>query len=53
MKIQAPTTKYTGTITTANATAWNGYVVCYLATGTLGHCSSIVGVGGTCTCVGN
>ena len=42
-----------GKITTSNATGLTGYVVCYLATGTLGHCTSIVGTGGTCTCVSN
>jgi hypothetical protein len=43
----------TGTLATRNATAWSGYAVCYLGDGTLGHCTSIVGVGGTCTCANN
>jgi hypothetical protein len=43
----------TNTITTQNASSYANSVVCYLAGGTLGHCTSIVGVSGTCTCVGN
>ena len=33
--------------------SYANHVVCYLSDGTLGHCTSIVGVTGTCTCIGN
>ena len=43
----------TGTYTSQNASAWSGYAMCYTTGGKLGHCTSVVGVGGTCTCASN
>ena len=42
-----------GKITSDNSSAWASQVVCYDTGGTLGHCTSVVGVGGACTCVTN
>ena len=42
-----------GIITTQNASAWTNYAVCYLAGGKLGHCTSIIGATGTCSCAAN
>ena len=42
-----------GTITTANASSWNQYAVCYLSGGTLGHCTNAVNATGGCTCSSN
>lgn len=43
----------TGSSLAATGATETGYAVCYLAGGTLGHCTSVVGSGGTCTCVAN
>lgn len=36
-----------------NASSWSGYAMCYTTGGELGHCTSIVGVTGQCTCAQN
>jgi hypothetical protein len=43
----------TQTITSTNASAWSGYATCYTTGGTLGHCTSVVGITGQCTCASN
>jgi hypothetical protein len=40
-------------VTIAKASSYVNLVVCYLAGGALGHCTSIVGIDGSCTCVMN
>jgi hypothetical protein len=42
-----------GSITSQNASAWSGRVVCYTTDGALGHCTSVVDLTGGCTCVAN
>jgi hypothetical protein len=40
-------------ITSNTGISYSGKVVCYTTTGELGHCTSVVGVTGGCTCVTN
>lgn len=42
-----------GSIASSNYTGYASQVVCYMASGSLGHCTSIVGVTGACTCANN
>ena len=42
-----------GSVTQASGSSWAGYAICYATGGTLGHCTSVVASGGTCTCVAN
>jgi len=37
----------------SNAAAYSGQAMCYATGGQIGHCTSVVGVGGACTCVAN
>jgi hypothetical protein len=43
----------TGNITTSTGGSWVGYGACYLASGTLGHCTTALNSTGSCTCAGN
>ncbi len=40
-------------LTDASGASWTGHVVCYTDSGALGHCTSAVGMTGTCTCAAN
>ena len=42
-----------GNIIDSLGTAYTGKVICYATGGTLGHCTSVVGITGSCTCVSN
>ncbi len=46
-------TAFMSTTTIVQAASQTNQVVCYLAGGTLGHCTSVVGVAGDCTCASN
>ncbi len=46
-------TMLNGAITQTSASAQAGQAMCYATGGTFGHCTSIVGAGGACTCVAN
>jgi hypothetical protein len=47
------TLNVTSKISTLNASSYSGQVVCYTNGGELGHCTSVVGATGGCTCVRN
>jgi hypothetical protein len=42
---------WASTHTFAAESAYAGYAMCYTTGGLQGHCTSVLGVGGTCTCV--